>query len=231
MEEVVIVGAARTPIGSLGGSLSSLSAPRLGALAVKAAVQRAGIDPGLIQELFMGNVLAAGQGQAPATQVAVFAGLPLIPATLINKVCASGMKAVMLGAQSIMNGENTVVAAGGMESMSNVPYYLEKARGGYRLGHQQVADGIIKDGLWDVYNDYHMGSAAELCAGACGISREEQDAYAVTSYRRALNAQENGLFQEEIAPVEIETRAGNVLISEDEEPRAVKFERIPALRP
>lgn len=231
MEEVVIAGTARTPVGSLGGSLSTLSATRLGALAVSAAVERAGIDPAITEELFMGNVLTAAEGQAPATQVAVFAGLPLIPATVVNKVCASGMKAVMLGAQSIISGENTVVMAGGMESMSNVPYYLDKARAGYRLGHQQVSDGIILDGLWDVYNNYHMGSAAELCALQCNISREDQDAYAEMSYRRALNAQDQGLFREEIVPVQIETKKGSMTISEDEEPKAVKFEKIPGLRP
>ncbi|QEC52989.1 acetyl-CoA C-acetyltransferase [Anseongella ginsenosidimutans] len=231
MEEVIIAGAARTPIGSFGGSLSSLSATRLGAIAVKAAVERAGISPEQVQELFMGNVLTAGEGQAPATQVATFSGLPLIPATTVNKVCASGMKAVMLAAQSIMTGENEVVVAGGMESMSNVPYYLDKARTGYRLGHQQVRDGILSDGLWDVYNDFHMGNAAELCAAECGISREEQDAYAIASYRRALNAQEKGLFKEEIVPVEISTKKGSLLISEDEEPGTVKFEKIPALSP
>lgn len=231
MEEVIIAGTARTPIGSLGGSLSSLSATRLGAIAVKAAVERSGIAPDLVQELFMGNVLSAGLGQAPATQVAVFAELPLIPATAVNKVCASGMKAVMLAAQSIMNGENQVVVAGGMESMSNVPYYLGKARKGYRLGHQQVSDGILADGLWDVYNDYHMGSAAELCAAECRISREEQDAHAVASYQRALNAIEKGLFREEIVPIEISEKKGIKLVADDEEPSAVKFEKIPVLSP
>ena len=231
MEEVIIAGAARTPIGSFGGSLSSLSATHLGAIAVRAAVERAGISMEQVQELFMGNVLTAGEGQAPATQVAVFSGLPLIPATTINKVCASGMKALMLGAQSIMTGGQEIVIGGGMESMSNVPYYLDKARTGYKLGHQQVRDGILTDGLWDVYNDYHMGSAAELCAGECRLSREEQDEYAATSYRRALNAQENGLFAEEIAPVEINTKKGKILVTEDEEPGKVKFDKIPVLPP
>src|SRR3546814_47282 len=198
MEEVVITGMARTPIGSFGGSLSSLSATRLGAVAVQAAVERSKITGEQVEELFMGNVLTAGVGQAPATQVAVYAGLPFIPATTVNKVCASGMKAVMLGAQSIMNGATQVVVAGGMESMSNAPYYLNKARNGYRLGHQQVTDGILADGLWDVYNDYHMGSAAELCATECNIPRQEQDQYAITSYQRAISAPEQGLYEEEI---------------------------------
>ena len=174
MNEVVIVSAARTPIGSFGGSLSSLSASQLGAAAIKAAVERAGIDPSQVQEVFMGNVLSANLGQAPATQAAKFAGLPDIPATTINKVCASGTKAIMLAAQSIALGENDVVVAGGMESMSNVPYYLDKARTGYRLGNGELLDGLVKDGLWDVYNNFHMGVAAELCASECGIGRAEQ---------------------------------------------------------
>ncbi|AFD06535.1 acetyl-CoA C-acyltransferase [Solitalea canadensis] len=231
MKEVVIVSVARTPIGSMGGSLSSLSATKLGAIAVKAAVERSGVKPELIQEVFMGNVLSANVGQAPATQAVKFAGLPFIPATSVNKVCASGTKAIMLAAQSIMNGDNDIVVAGGMESMSNAPYYLDKARQGYRLGNQQVVDGLIKDGLWDVYNDYHMGSAAELCATDCNITREDQDNFAIESYKRALAAQEKGLFKEEIVPVEIEGKGGVVVISEDEEPKAVKFDKIPGLRP
>lgn len=231
MKEVVIVSVARTPIGSMGGSLSSLSATKLGAIAVKAAVERSGVKPELIQEVFMGNVLSANVGQAPATQAVKFAGLPFIPATSVNKVCASGTKAIMLAAQSIMNGDNDIVVAGGMESMSNAPYYLDKARQGYRLGNQQVVDGLIKDGLWDVYNDYHMGSAAELCASECNITREDQDNFAIESYKRALAAQEKGLFKEEIVPVEIEGKGGVVVISDDEEPKAVKFDKIPGLRP
>lgn len=231
MKEVVIVSVARTPIGSMGGSLSSLSATKLGAIAVKAAVERSGVKPELIQEVFMGNVLSANVGQAPATQAVKFAGLPFIPATSVNKVCASGTKAIMLAAQSIMNGDNDIVVAGGMESMSNAPYYLDKARQGYRLGNQQVVDGLIKDGLWDVYNDYHMGSAAELCASECNITREDQDNFAIESYKRALAAQEKGLFKNEIVPVEIEGKGGVVVISEDEEPKAVKFDKIPGLRP
>lgn len=232
MKEVVILSAVRTPIGSFGGSLSGLSATQLGGIAIKGAVEKAGIEPADIQEVFMGNVLSASLGQAPATQAAKFAGLPDIPATTINKVCASGMKAIMLAAQSIALGENDIVVAGGMESMSNVPYYLDKARTGYRLGHGQVTDGILKDGLWDVYNDYHMGSAAELCASTCEISRADQDAYTISSYKRAQSAQENGKFDQEIVPVEIKDRKGGItLVTKDEEPFAVNFDKLPTLKP
>ncbi len=231
MKEVYIVSAVRTPMGSFGGSLASLSASKLGAIAIKEAVKRAGIDAKEINEVYMGNVLQANIGQAPATQATKFAGLGDLPSTTINKVCASGMKAVMLAAQSIQLGDNDVVVAGGMESMSNVPYYLDKARTGYKLGHQTVIDGLIRDGLWDVYNDYHMGSAAELCATECNISREEQDAFAIESYKRAQAAYEKGLFAAEIVPVEIEGRAGVTVVSEDEEYKTVKFDKIPALKP
>lgn len=231
MKQVYIVSAARTPMGSFGGSLASLSATKLGAIAIKEAVKRAGINADQVQEVYMGNVLQANVGQAPATQAAKFAGLPDVPSTTINKVCASGMKAVMLAAQSIQLGDNDIVVAGGMESMSNVPYYLDKARTGYKLGNQVVTDGLVKDGLWDVYNDYHMGSAAELCATDCKISREEQDNYAIESYKRSQAAYEKGLFKNEIVPVEIEGRAGVTVIAEDEEYKAVKFDKIPALKP
>lgn len=232
MKEVVIVSAVRTPIGSFGGSLSGFSASQLGGFAIKAAVERAGIKPGDVQEVYMGNVLSANLGQAPATQAAKFAGLPDVPATTINKVCASGTKAIMLAAQSIALGQNNIVVAGGMESMSNVPYYLDKARNGYRLGHGQLTDGLVKDGLWDVYNDYHMGSAAELCAAECGFSREEQDAFAVSSYKRAQAAQTEGRFDSEIIAIELKDRKGDItLIDKDEEPFAVKFDKIPGLKP
>lgn len=232
MREVVIVSAIRTPIGSFGGALSSFSATQLGALAIKAAVEKAGLKPSDIQEVYMGNVLSANIGQAPATQAAKFAGLPDLPATTINKVCASGTKAIMLAAQSIALGDIDIIVAGGMESMSNVPYYLDKARIGYRLGHGQITDGLLKDGLWDVYNDYHMGSAAELCASECGISREDQDTFAITSYKRAQSAQTEGKFDSEIIPVEIKDRKGEItLVSKDEEPFAVKFDKIPGLKP
>jgi acetyl-CoA C-acetyltransferase len=231
MKQVYIVSAVRTPMGSFGGSLASISAPKLGAIAIKEAVKRAGINADQVQEVYMGNVLQANVGQAPATQAAKFAGLPDVPTTTINKVCASGMKAVMLAAQSIQLGDNDIVVAGGMESMSNVPYYLDKARTGYKLGNQVVTDGLIKDGLWDVYNDYHMGSAAELCATECNISREDQDAFAIESYKRSQAAYEKGLFKNEIVPVEIESRAGITVVAEDEEYKAVKFDKIPALKP
>ncbi|MGZ3756307.1 MAG: acetyl-CoA C-acyltransferase [Mucilaginibacter sp.] len=232
MREVVIVAATRTPIGSFGGSLAGFTAPQLGSIAIKAAVEKSGLKPAQIQEVYMGNVLSANVGQAPATQAAIFAGLPYLPATIINKVCASGMKAVMLAAQSIALGQNDIVLAGGMESMSNVPYYLDKARNGYRLGNGQITDGLVKDGLWDVYNDYHMGSAAELCAAECHITREDQDAFAVESYQRAQKAQSDGKFKDEITPVELKDKKGDItLFADDEEPKAVKFDKIPSLKP
>jgi acetyl-CoA C-acetyltransferase len=232
MRDVVIVAAVRTPVGSFGGSLAAFSATQLGGLAIKAAVEKAGLKPENIQEVYMGNVLSANLGQAPATQAAKFAGLPDLPATTINKVCASGTKAIMLAAQSIALGQNDVVVAGGMESMSNVPFYLDKARNGYRLGHGQITDGLVKDGLWDVYNDYHMGSAAELCAETCNISREAQDNFAIESYKRAQAAQTAGKFNSEIVPVEVKDRKGEItLINNDEEPTAVKFDKIPGLKP
>ena len=232
MRDVVIVAAVRTPVGSFGGTLSGFSATQLGGFAIKAAVEKAGIQPAQIQEVYMGNVLSANLGQAPATQAAKFAGLPDVPATTINKVCASGTKAIMLAAQSIALGQNEIVVAGGMESMSNVPYYLDKARNGYRLGHGQITDGLVKDGLWDVYNDYHMGSAAELCASTCNITREDQDNFAVQSYQRAQAAQASGKFTEEIVAVEIKDRKGDItLFNQDEEPNAVKFDKIPGLKP
>ncbi|NEU08296.1 acetyl-CoA C-acyltransferase [Flavihumibacter sp. R14] len=232
MKEVYIISAVRTPIGSFGGGLSSVSATKLGAIAIKAAVEKAGIKSEDIQEVFMGNVLSANLGQAPATQAAKFAGLPDVPATTLNKVCASGTKAIIFGAQSIALGVNDIVVAGGMESMSNAPYYLEKARTGYRLGDGKITDGLVKDGLWDVYNDFHMGSAAELCATECNISREEQDAYAIESYKRSQAAQAAGRFSDEIAPVEITDRKGQVILFDtDEEPATVNFDKIAALKP
>ncbi|MBS1502411.1 MAG: acetyl-CoA C-acyltransferase [Bacteroidetes bacterium] len=232
MKEVYIVSATRTAIGSFGGSLAALPATQLGAISIKSAVQKAGLKPEQIQEVYMGNVMSANIGQAPATQAAIFAGLPYLPATTVNKVCASGMKAIMLAAQSIATGQNDVVVAGGMESMSNVPYYLDKARNGYRLGNGELIDGLVKDGLWDVYNNYHMGSAAELCAAECHISREDQDAYAIESYKRSQKAQAEGKFKDEITPVELKDKKGEVtFFAEDEEPKAVKFEKIPTLKP
>lgn len=232
MREVVIVSALRTPIGSFGGSLSGFSATQLGGIAIKAAVTQSGIKPEDVQEVYMGNVLSASLGQAPATQAAKFAGLPDVPSTTINKVCASGTKAIILAAQSIALGENDIVVAGGMESMSNVPYYLDKARTGYRLGHGQMTDGLLKDGLWDVYNDYHMGTAAELCAATCEITREAQDKFAINSYQRAQSAQTAGKFDQEITAVESTDRKGTVtVIDKDDEPFAVNFDKIPGLKP
>jgi acetyl-CoA acetyltransferases len=232
MEEVFIVSAVRTPVGSFGGSLAAVSATQLGGFAIAEAVKRAGIAGNQVQEVYFGNVLSANLGQAPATQAAKLGGLGDIPATTVNKVCASGTKSIMLAAQSIALGINDIVVAGGMESMSNVPYYLEKARAGYRLGHGELTDGLLKDGLWDVYNNFHMGAAAELCAETCKISREEQDAYAAESYRRSQAAQRAGRFRNEIVPVEVKGRKGAVtVVAEDEEIHAVDFDKIPALKP
>lgn len=230
--QVFIVAAVRTPIGSFGGQLASLSATELAGKTIAAAIERAGINGNNVDEVFIGNVLSANLGQAPATQAAKFGGLGDKPATTVNKVCASGMKAVMLAAQSIELGINDVVVAGGTESMSNVPYYLDKARSGYHLGHEQVTDGLVKDGLWDVYNDYHMGVAAEFCASECHFSREEQDAYAVESYKRSQKANQDGKFKNEIVPIEITGRKGDVtVVNEDEEINTVNFDKIPHLRP
>lgn len=232
MKEVYIVAAVRTAIGSFGGSLASFTATQLGGFTIKAALEKAGLKPNQVEEVLMGNVLSAGLGQAPATQATKFAGLPDIPSTTVNKVCASGMKTIMLAAQSIASGDKDIIVAGGMESMSNVPFYLDKARNGYKLGHGQLTDGLIKDGLWDVYNDYHMGSAAELCATDCHISREDQDAYAVMSYERSQKAIIDGRFKDEVVPVEIKDKKGNVtLFDTDEEPANVKFDKIAGLRP
>jgi acetyl-CoA C-acetyltransferase len=233
MKDVYIVSAVRTPIGSFGGSLSSISATALGAIAFKAAIERAGVNPKIIEELFVGNVISAGLGQAPATQVAAGAGLGFnIPCTLVNKVCASGMKAVMLGAQSIMLGQNDVVIAGGMESMSNIPYYLLKARTGYKYGHGELLDGLQYDGLTDVYNHCAMGVCADNTAKEMKISREDQDNYAINSYKRSAAAWSNGKFRNEIVPVEMTDRKGNkTLFAEDEEYKNVSFDKIPGLKP
>ena len=233
MKEVYIVSAVRTPIGSFGGTLSALSAPQLGSHAIKAALERIKLDPKEVQEVYFGNVLSAGVGQAPVTQASIGAGLPnTVPGTTINKVCASGMKAIALAAESILLGDNDCVVAGGMESMSNVPYYLDKARNGYKLGHGSVTDGLVKDGLWDVYKDYHMGNAAELCATECKISREEQDAYALESYRRSVEAYKNGAFKEEIAPISVPVRGKDpIVVSEDEEYKNLKADKVPSLKP
>ena len=217
---VYIVGAARTPIGSYLGALSSLPAPRLGAIAIRAAVERAGMAPDDIGEVFMGNVLSAGIGQAPARQAAIYGGIPQsVPATTVSKVCGSGLQAVVFGAKTVLLGDASVVVAGGMESMSNVPYYLREARTGYRMGDGKLVDGMIFDGLWDPYNDFHMGNAGELCAKEYGLTREAQDAFAAESYRRALAAAQSGAFTAEIAAVPVPQRKGEpLLVSDDEEP-------------
>ena len=232
MKEVFIVSVARTPIGAFGGSLSSLSATQLGAIAIKSALQKANINPEIVDEVYMGNVLQAGIGQAPVTQAMLGAGIPnTVPSTTVNKVCASGSKAIMLGAQSIMMGINDVVVAGGMESMSNVPYYLDKARNGYRLGHGQVIDGLVKDGLWDVYKDFHMGNAAEICAREYKITRDDQDNFAIESYTRAAKAYEKNAFADEITPVEIPVRGKDpIIVSKDEEYTKVNFDKLKTLK-
>ena len=233
MKEVYIISAVRTPIGSFGGSLASVSAVKLGAIAFKGALQKAGVDPKHVQELLVGNVLSAGLGQAPATQVASGAGLGFeIPCTLINKVCASGMKAVMVGAQSIMLGQNDTVLAGGMESMSNIPYYLLKARTGYKYGHGELLDGLQYDGLTDAYNHCAMGVCADNTAKEMNISRQDQDTYAISSYKRSASSWATGKFKEEVIPVEITDRKGNTtLFAEDEEYKNVNFDKIPSLKP
>ncbi len=233
MEDVVIVGACRTPIGSFRGSLSSLPAPRLGAVAIREAIRRAGIAGDAVDEVIMGNVLSAGVGQAPARQAAIFGGLPTsVECMTVNKVCGSGLKSVMLGAQAIRLGDASVVVAGGMESMSNAPYLLEKARDGYRMGNGEVVDAMLKDGLLDVYNNYLMGNAAELCAKECQIPRASQDDFAIQSYTRAQAAQKEGRFAREIVPVEVKGAKGEtVTVSDDEDVRKTNFEKIPTLKP
>ncbi len=233
MREVWIVGAARTPIGSFMGELSSVPAPKLGSIAIRAALERAGVPADAVGETFMGCVLPAGLGQAPARQASLGAGIPAsVGATTVNKVCGSGLKAVILGAQAIATGEHDLVVAGGIESMSNAPYLLPKAREGYRLGNAEVVDSMIKDGLWDVYNQIHMGNCAELCAKEKGITREQQDAFAAESYRRALRAQAEGKFKAEIVGVEVAQRKGPPkLVVEDEEPKRGDVEKLAGLRP
>jgi len=233
MREIVIVSAVRTPMGSFGGCLSSISATKLGAAAIKGAIEKAGIDTNIVDEVYMGNVLQANLGQAPARQAAIFAGLPQdIPCTTINKVCSSGMKSIMLAAQSIICGDNEVVIAGGMENMSSVPHYFAKGRTGQKLGNMELVDGLVKDGLTDVYNRVHMGVCAEKCATEMNFTREQQDAFAIESYNRSANSWSQGNFTDEVIPVEIPQRKGDAfVITEDEEYKNVKMEKIPALRP
>lgn len=232
MKEVYIISAVRTPIGSFGGSLKAFTATQLGSLAIKGALEKAGVKPELVEDVLMGCVIQANLGQAPARQAAKFAGLPNeVNCTTINKVCASGMKAISQAAQSIMLGDADVVIAGGMESMSNVPYYADAMRWGNKYGNTAFIDGLAKDGLTDVYDGKAMGNAAELCAGTCGISREDQDAFAVESYKRSQSAVSNGKFDAEIIPVQIPQRKGDpVLFAKDEEPFNVKFEKIRELK-
>jgi len=232
MDDVVIVSGCRTPIGSFRGALSGLRAPQLGAVVVREAVRRAGIGPEGVDEVIMGNVLQAGVGQAPARQAALYAGLPSsVECMTINKVCGSGLKAVMLGAQAILAGDAGVVVAGGMESMSQAPYLLDKARDGYRMGNGEIVDAMIKDGLLDAYDGTLMGNAGELCAKECHIPREAQDEFAIMSYRRAQEAQAAGRFKAEIVPVEVKGRGEPQLVTEDEDVRKTNFEKIPALKP
>ena len=232
MKEVVIVSAVRTPMGSFGGSLSGFSATQLGGFAIKGAIDKVNLDPSLINEVFFGNVLQANLGQAPARQCSIYAGIKNdVPATTINKVCASGMKAIMLGAQSIKCGDNDIVVVGGTESMSNVPHYVEKVRTGLKLGDLKLKDGLVHDGLTDVYNQTHMGLCAEICAEDMNISREAQDEFAIESYRRSKEAWEKKLFEDEIVPVTIPQRKGEPIhFEEDEEFKNVKIDKIPNLR-
>ena len=232
-KKVYIVSAVRTPMGSFGGKLSSIPATQLGSIAIKGAIDKAGINPVHVNEVLMGNVLQANCGQAPARQAAIGSGIPnTVPATTINKVCSSGMKSIMMAAQSIMLGDNDIVVAGGMENMSQVPFYSANMRWGSKLGDIKMIDGLVKDGLTDVYNNYHMGNAAELCAVNHNISREDQDNFAIESYKRSQKAWEEGKFKNEIVEVPVPQRKGDpILVSEDEEYLNVKMEKIPALKP
>ena len=233
MKEAYIVSAVRTPIGSFGGKLASLSATELGAIAIKAALQKAGVEGKEVDEVFMGNVVSANLGQAPARQAAVGAGLGYnVPCTTINKVCSSGMKAAMFGAQSIMLGQNDVVVVGGMESMSNIPFYVPNARWGYKYGNGELIDGLAKDGLFEAYYKFPMGNCADNTAKEMCISREAQDEYAIKSYKLAAESWEKGYFKDEVVPVEIPQRRGEpVIMNIDEEFKSVNFDKIPGLKP
>ena len=233
IKEVYIVSAVRTPLGSFGGKLSGLTAIELGSIAIKGALNKAGVKAEEVQEVFMGNVISANLGQAPARQASIGAGVGYnVPCTTINKVCASGMKAVMFGAQSIMLGINDVVVAGGMESMSNVPFYVPKARFGYKYGNAELVDGLVKDGLFEAYYKFPMGNCADNTAREMKISREEQDIYAIQSYQRSAESWAKGYFKDEVIPVELQGRKGEtILIDEDEEFKQVMFDKIPSLKP
>lgn len=231
-KEVYIVSAVRTPMGSFGGTLAGIPATKLGAIAIKGALDKINLDPKLVNEVFMGSVLQANLGQAPARQAAKFAGLPdNVNCTTVNKVCASGMKSVSLAVQAILLGDADVVVAGGMENMSSVPFYLENNRWGAKYGNGTVVDGLAKDGLTDVYNNFPMGNCAELCAKEYNFTREDQDAFAIESYKRSAAAWAAGKFKDEIVPVEVKTKKGDILFAEDEEYKAVNFEKIPGLKP
>ncbi len=233
MQDVYIVSSVRTPIGSFGGSLSGFTAIQLGSFAIKGALERAGVAADQVDEVIYGNVVSAYLGQAPARQAAIAAGIGQnVPCTTVNKVCSSGMKTVMMGAQSIMLGHADVVVTGGMESMSNIPYYIPKARYGYKYGNGEIVDGLMHDGLWEVYNGFPMGNCADNTAREMNISREQQDEYAIQSYQRAAESTASGFFKDEIIPVSIPQRKSDpIIMSEDEEFKNVKFEKIPALRP
>jgi acetyl-CoA C-acetyltransferase len=232
MKKVVIVSAKRTPIGSFNGVLSPFSAGQLGAISIKAVIEDSKIDMNMVDEVIMGNVLMGGQGQAPARQAALFAGLPnKVECMTINKMCGSGLKAVMLAQQAIVSGDAEIIIAGGQESMTNTPYILPKARNGYRLGHGEIQDLIVLDGLWDVYNQIHMGSCAEVCAKEFKFTRQQLDEFAINSYKRAINATQTGRFKDEIIPVKISSKKGETIIDKDEEPERVIFEKIPSLKP
>ncbi|MCB0595694.1 MAG: acetyl-CoA C-acyltransferase [Lewinellaceae bacterium] len=233
MKKVYIVSAVRTPLGSFGGALANVPATRLGAAAIKGALEKAKVQPGQVEEVFMGNVYSANLGQAPARQAAIYAGIPnTVPCTTVNKVCSSGAKAIMFAAQAIMLGHQDIIVAGGMENMSSVPYYVPKARYGYGYGHGELVDGMVKDGLTDAYNQAVMGVCADNTAKEYNISREEQDEFAIASYKRSAASTESGAFRDEIVPVEVPQRKGDpVIVSEDEEYKRVIFEKIPSLRP
>lgn len=233
MQKVYILSAVRTPIGSFGGVLANVSATKLGAAAIKGALEKAAVQADKVGEVFMGNVVSANLGQAPARQAAIFAGIPnTVPCTTINKVCSSGAKAIMLGAQSIMLGQKDIVVAGGMENMSQIPYYIPNARYGYKFGSAELVDGLQKDGLTDVYNNCIMGLCADKTAEKYNISREQQDEFAIQSYRRSAQSTQDGIFAKEIVPVSIPQRKGDdLIVSEDEEYKKVIFEKLPNLRP
>lgn len=232
MKKVVIVSAKRTAVGAFQGALSSIGVTKLGSISIEAVLNESGIDKEIVNEVIMGNVLPAGVGQAPARQAAIYAGLPNhVECLTINKMCGSGLKSVMLADQALRLGDAEIIVAGGMESMSNAPYLLPKARSGYRLGNGEIVDSMVKDGLWDVYNDIHMGSCAESCARDFKFTREQVDEFTVNSYKKALKAQEENIFADEIVNVTISGRKGDTIVDKDEEPGNVRFDKISSLRP